>query len=188
MEIMDIIRNRRTIRSFTKEPIAYENLKLMIDMGRLAPSGNNLQPIKYIVINKEEHNDKMFPLVRWAGYTAPLGVPTKEEAPTAYIIVLIDETIRKDGDNDAAYSSENIVLTAQSMGIGSCIMAAIDRDSIRKVFEIEDHLKIHTVIALGYPNHKSEIFDMEDSVKYIVDENNNFRVPKRKTEDIVKFL
>ena len=67
-------------------------------------------------------------------------------------------------------------------------MAAIDRDSIRKTFEIEDHLKIHTVIALGYPNHKSEIFDMEDSVKYIVDENNNFRVPKRKTEDIVKFL
>ena len=188
MEILDIIRNRRTVRSFKREPVSTEDLKLMIEMARLAPSGANLQPIKYICVNSSKYCDELFPLTRWAGYTAPLGVPSKEDAPSAYIIVLIDESIRKDGDNDAAYASENIVLTAQAKGIGSCIIGSLERNKIKELFDIPENQRIHTVIALGYPNQKSDVFDMEDSVKYYIDEDKNFHVPKRKTEDIAKFL
>ena len=187
MEIFEIIKRRRTIRSFTDKPIEKEKLDIMIEGARLAPSGANLQPIKYIVVNSKEYCDKLFPLTKWAGYTAPLGVPTAKDAPTAYIIVLIDEDIRKDGNNDAAYAGENIVLLAESMGIGSCIIGSVDREEAVKVFDIPENLKIHTVIALGYPNQKSSVFDMEDSVKYYLDENNDFHVPKRKKEDITKY-
>ena len=188
MEILDIIRNRRSVRSFERTPVNIDDLKLMIEMARLAPSGLNLQPIKYICVNDEGYCDKLFSLTRWAGYTAPLGVPSKEEAPSAYIIVLIDEEIRKDGDNDAAYASENIVLTAQAKGIGSCILGSLQRDDIKELFDIPENQRIHTVIALGYSRQKYEVFDMEDSVKYYIDEEKNFHVPKRKTEDIAKFI
>ncbi len=188
MEIFDIIKRRRTIRSFNQTPIEKEKLDMMIEAARLAPSGANLQPLKYIVVNTKEYCDKLFPLTKWAGYTAPLGVPSKEDAPTAYIIVLIDEEIRKDGNNDASYAGENIVLLAESMGIGSCIIGSVLREEAAKLFEIPENLKIHTVIALGYPNQKSFVFDMEDDIKYFLDENGDFHVPKRKKENITRYF
>ena len=188
MEIMDIIRKRRSIRSFTKEPIVKEDLMLMLEAARLAPSGMNLQPLKFICVNTKEYTDKLFPLTRWAGYTAPKGVPTLDDAPVAYIVVLIDENIRKEGDNDAAYASENIILLAESKGIASCILGAIERDKIKELLKIEENLRVHTVIALGYPNQKSSVFDMIDTHKYYVDEEDNFRVPKRSIEEISRFI
>lgn len=189
MEILDIIRKRRSIRSFTKEPVSTENLKLMIEMARLAPSAANLQPVRYICVNSKEYTDKLFPLTKWAGYTAPKGVPTVEDAPTAYIVVLVDEEISKKwGDIDAAYASENIVLTAEAKGIASCILGAVDKEKIKEMFNIGENLKVHTVIALGYPNQSSSYFDMEDSVKYCIDDENNFSVPKRKIEKIAEFV
>ncbi|MBR4893180.1 MAG: nitroreductase family protein [Clostridia bacterium] len=188
MEIFDIIKRRRTIRSFKNIPVEREKLKLMVEAGRLAPSGGNLQPVKFIVVDSSKFCDLLFPHLRWAGYTTPYGVPTKEDAPRAYIIVLTDLNIRKDADNDASYAEENIVLLAESMGISSCIIGSVLREEVEKIFNIPDTMKIHTVIALGYPNQESFVFDMEDSVKYYLDENNNFHVPKRKTEDIVKYF
>ena len=188
MEIFDIIKRRRTIRSFKQTPIENEKLDMMIEAARLAPSGANLQPLKYIVVNSKEYCDKLFPLTKWAGYTAPEGVPSVEDAPTAYIIILIDEDIRKDGNNDAAYAGENIVLLAEGMGIGSCIIGSVLREEVIKVFDISDNLKIHTVIALGYPDQKSSVFDMEDDIKYYLDEAGDFHVPKRKKEDITIYF
>ena len=71
MEMIDIIRKRRTIRSFTQTPIEREKLDMMIEAARLAPSGANLQPLKYIVVDSKEGCEKLFPLTKWAGYTAP---------------------------------------------------------------------------------------------------------------------
>ena len=188
MEIMDIIRKRRSIRSFLQKPIAKEDIMEMMEAARLAPSGMNLQPLKFICVSSKEYTDKLFPLTRWAGYTAPKGVPTLSDAPTAYIVVLIDENIRKEGDNDAAYASENIILLAESKGIASCILGAIEREKIKELLNVEEKLRVHTVIALGYPNQKSSVFDMEDTHKYYVDENGNFCVPKRSIEEISKFI
>ncbi len=188
MEIFDIIKRRRTIRIFDKKPIEKEKIDIMLEGARLAPSGANIQPIKYIAVTNEEYCDKLFPLTKWAGYTAPEGAPTEETSPTAYIIVLVDENLRKDGDNDACYASENIVLLAESMGIGSCILGSVERVKVKELFNISDNLRIHTIIALGYPKQKSFYFDFEDSIKYFVDENNDFHVPKRKIEDIVSYF
>ena len=58
MEIFDIIKRRRTIRSFKQEPIEKEKLNIMIEGTRLTPSGGNLQPVKYIVVKKTIYNDK----------------------------------------------------------------------------------------------------------------------------------
>ena len=173
MEIFDIIKRRRTIRSFTRGKIEREKLEMMVEAARLAPSGGNLQPLKYLVVDSDEYCDKLFPLTRWAGYTSPKGVPTKETAPTAYIVVLIDESVRKDGDNDACYAGENIVLLAESMGIASCIIGSVLRQQVKELFNLSDNLRIHTVIALGYPAQKSETFELTDSVKYYLDDDNN---------------
>lgn len=186
MNFMEIIKKRRSIRSFSKEPVSKEDILTMIEAARYAPSAANKQPLKYIAVSDKEYCDKLFPLTKWAGYTAPMGVPTLETSPTSYIIILVDEDINKNGDNDGAYAGENIVLTAQFLGISSCILGALDRKEIKKLLNIEDNLRIHTVIALGYPNQTSSVYDSDEEIKYSLDENGNFRVPKRTTDSILK--
>jgi len=104
----------------------------------------------------------------------------------AYVIVLADTEIRKTGwELDAGASCENLMLSAWEQGIGSCWMAAIDRDGIRKTFEIPERYEISTVIALGYAAERSDVVDMTDSVKYYKLENGELRVPKRTLEEII---
>ena len=97
MDIYELIKKRRTIRKFEQKPIEKDLLLKMTDAARVAPSGGNLQPIKYAVVNSKEMCDKMFSLVRWAAYLAPDYNPKEDERPTAYIAVYGDTSIKKQG-------------------------------------------------------------------------------------------
>ena len=50
---MKIIQDRRSIRDFTDEPVADEDLDMILEAGRQAPSGENAQPWRFIII---DHN------------------------------------------------------------------------------------------------------------------------------------
>ena len=58
------------------------------------------------------------------------------------------------------------------------------------MFGLTQEQKLHTVVAFGYPSHKSRITDAEEpgDIKYYLDENRDYVVPKRKREDVVTFL
>ena len=187
MELKKCLRTRRTIRKFKQISISKEVLYEIIDDGRLAPSGANLQPIKFVAVNDKTICEKIFANVKWAGYTAPSGVPSKKEAPTAYITVKVDKKIKENGDNDASYAGENIILSAWDKGIGSCIIGAFDRTALNELFSVSDSEYIHTVIALGYPAQLSEYEDNDDTVKYYLDEKDNFHVPKRSMNTVADF-
>jgi len=49
MELSDIIAHRRSIRKFRQEDISADTVRLLLDAARLAPSGSNLQPARFIV-------------------------------------------------------------------------------------------------------------------------------------------
>ena len=72
-----------------------EQLRRYVDAARVAPSGANLQPLKYVIVRTEEMTDKVFSLVKWAAYLAPDYNPKETERPTAYVVVCADTTLRK---------------------------------------------------------------------------------------------
>ena len=91
--------------------ISKELLLKYIDAARIAPSGGNLQPLKYAIISKKEAVSEFFSYVKWAGYLAPYYNPKENERPTAYIVVLADTAIRKNGyELDVGAAVENIIL------------------------------------------------------------------------------
>jgi len=59
MELLEVIQNRRSIRKFKPDEVPEEYIHLLIEAGRLAPSGTNLQPARYIVIKSEEARTKL---------------------------------------------------------------------------------------------------------------------------------
>ena len=183
------ILNRRTIRKFTQQPIEQEKLVKMINAARLAPSGANLQPLKYLVVTDTNLLEDVFQTTKWAAYIAPHGTPKKGEKPTAYIVVLVDTAIRRDADNDASAAIENILLTAEDEEIGTCWIGSVDKKKLAELLKIPQELAIHSVVAMGYKAQESEAVDMEDGdVKYYMDEHGAIHVPKRKFSDVVRFI
>ncbi|AGK98899.1 nitroreductase family protein [Clostridium pasteurianum] len=189
MSIFQTIFKRRTIRSFKQDAIQPEKLKKLVDAARVAPQAANLQPLKYVIINDEKLLEPIFKTTAWAGYIRPAADPQEGQKPVAYILILVDSEIKKEGyDVDAGAAVENLLLTAVEEGLGTAWLGAIDRKKIKELLNIPDKYIIHTLVALGYPGENPVIEDEKDnSIRYYKDENNVLHVPKRKLEDIVFF-
>jgi len=184
----ELILCRRSIRQFKPEPISQDILKELVNSARLAPSAANLQPLEYIVAEEEEITKRIFPRLRWAAYIAPQGNPKPGHEPVAYIIILVNTTIRDKGfEYDVGAAIENMILTAWEQGVGTCWLLSVEREKIREILRIPTDYRIDSVLALGYPDEGPVVEDMKDSVKYWKDSNGRLHVPKRKLDDIIHF-
>jgi nitroreductase len=182
-----VMKNRSYRRFYEEEKIPMEELRSLVDLARLSPSGANLQSLKYVLINEEQTNELVFNQLKWAGYLKDWKGPKKGERPTAYIIIIQDESISKTCYWDHGIASQSILLGATELGYGGCQFGAFNADGIRKVLELSDLQKPLAVIALGKPKEVVLLEDLDDdgSIKYYRDENQVHHVPKRSLEDII---
>ena len=177
--------SRRSIRRFQQKKIDPEILKKMVNAARLAPSGANLQPLEFFIVDDKELCNKIFETTSWAGYIKPVWKPKKTERPVAYIIILVKDKNNPWYLRDASFATENMVLTAESNDIGSCILCKIDRQEIRKILKIPENIIIDSLVALGYKAEQPIAVDFIESIKYWRDKNEVLHVPKRKFKDVV---
>jgi nitroreductase len=186
MNVYEAAIRRRTIRKYTQQPIERALLEKYIDAARLAPSGANMQPLKYVIVDEPVKVKQVFENVKWAAYIAPEGDPKEGEKPVAFIVIMADTEIKKAGyELDAGAAAQSIFLTAWEDGVGTCWMGAIDRDKIKEVLGIADWYLINTVIALGYMAEHPVAEDMKDSVKYYKDDAGVLHVPKRTLKEVL---
>lgn len=186
MSVYNKIISRRTIRQFEARPIAGETLQNLVNAGRLAPSGANLQPLEFILVDDATITKEIFPCLKWAAYIAPEGDPRPGQEPVAYVILIVNKEIRPQGyEWDVGAAMENMVLTAWDEGIGSCWLLSIDREKLRRILSVPDKYRIDSVLALGYPAEESVVEDLTDTVKYWKDGQGRFHVPKRALKDVL---
>ena len=191
MSIMELLKTRRTYRRFEQRQIPSEVISEMMEAARYASSAANLQPLKYLVVQSPNRVTEVFAHTRWAGYLpAEQGVPAEGQRPTLFVVVLEDSEISKSAyvATDAGLAISNMTLAAWDHGVGSCIIGACDKEWLSEYFQLPSKLKVHSVVAFGYPTHTSRCEDMTDSIKYHLDENGDYLVPKRRIEDVVKYL
>jgi FMN reductase [NAD(P)H] len=134
---------------------------------------------------------KVQPLVKWAGYLPPeQGTPKADELPTFYAAVVQDTAIPGDLATDTGIALANMTLAAWDKGVGSCIMGAINKPALTALLGIEEPQKLAFMVAFGYPTHKASIVPMTEQtgVKYYLDENRDYCVPKRSAEEIARSL
>lgn len=187
MNVREAIETRRTIRKFAQVQIDKADLHELIDCARLAAYGANLQPLKFKCINDKAELDKVFPHIKWAGYLQD-GAPKEGEKPTAYIAVLGDTDIKKNGafETDAGAAVTTMMLRAAELCLGTCWLGAINREKISEALNIPEKLQLLYLLAVGVPAQESKICGMKDNdVKYFMGENNVLNVPKRSLEEIV---
>jgi len=186
MRTYEYIKSRRTIRQFKPEAVPHDLLQKFVNAARLAPSAANLQPLEYIVVTDEKVRKQIFPCLKWAGYISPAGDPKPGQEPVAYIVVVVNTSIREKGyERDVGAAMENMILTAWEEGVCSCWIVSVDREKVGDILNITESYRLDSVLALGYPAENSVMEDMKDSVEYWKDENDCLHVPKRKLEDLI---
>lgn len=187
MNVREAIEKRRTIRKFTQREIDKAELHELIDCARLAAYGANLQPLKFRCIADADELEKVFPHTKWAGYLKD-GAPKEGERPNAYIAILGDTDIKKNGDFgvDAGAAITTMMLRAVELNLATCWFGSINREEISKILNIPENLSLLYILAVGEAAQKSTVCDMEDGdVKYFIDEDGTLNVPKRSLEEII---
>ncbi|HBQ63790.1 MAG TPA: nitroreductase [Clostridiales bacterium] len=186
MDVWEAIMKRRTVRRFKQEPIPQSILINLVNAARMAPSGANIQPLKYMIVDDPAKVIRVFEQVRWAAYLAPNGAPGENERPSAFLLILLDNTIKAaTPELDAGAACQNIMLAAAAEGIGTCWMGAIKRERIREILDLPERYTLHTVIALGYAGEEPVAEDASDSIRYYKDPAGVLHVPKRTLKDIL---
>ena len=189
MDIMELLATRRTYRRFLQKPVPAGVVADMVEAVRLSSCGANRQAIRLVVVQSPAMVAKVQPLVKWAAYLPPeQGVPKPGEQPVLFVAVIQDASIPGDKDTDAGIALAN--LTAWAKGVGSCIMGAIDRPRLTELLGLSENEKLHSMVALGYPAHASRVVPLTEAtgVKYYLDENRDYCVPKRAAGGIARFV
>ncbi len=181
-----ILKNRSYRRFYENVSIPKETLLELVDLARNSASGANKQPLKFILSYKNETNEKVFSTLTWAAYLTDWNGPENGEKPSAYIIILGDKNIATGFGVDHGIASQSILLGAVEKGFGGCILASIDRDNLRKQFNIDECYDILLVLALGKPKEEVVIDEVKnDDIKYSRDDKGKHHVPKRSLKEIV---
>ena len=191
MSVMEKLLTRRTYRRFEQKPVPQDVVEDLIEAVRLSSCGANRQAVRLVIVNKPEDVAKVQPLVKWAAYLPPeQGTPKADELPTLYVAVVQDTSIPGDLNTDTGIALANLTLAAWDKGVGSCIMGAINKPALTELLGIEEPEKLAFMVAFGYPTHEAHIVPMTEAtgVKYYLDDNKDYCVPKRSAKEIARYL
>ncbi len=188
MDFKALVKANRSCRRFdNNHTLSPKILEDLVDLARHTASAANKQPLKYMVSADPDKNDQIFSCLGWAAYLTDWKGPVKEEQPTGYIVVLGDRSVAGKFWCDHGIAAQTILLGARAQGLGGCMFAAINIKKLKGFLNIEDHLELKLVIALGKPVEIAQIDDVKEDgdIKYWRDKDQIHHVPKRKLADLI---
>ncbi len=182
-----IVQKNRSYRRFDSSvAIPLETLINLVELARLCPSSRNQQAIRFMVLNRPEDSELVYPSLAWAGYLPDWNGPVPEERPVAYIVILGDNNLGGKFETDLGIVAQTMMLGAVEAGFGGCMIASIRREDLRNRLKIPDNLEILLVLALGSPVEEVIIEPVVDNnIRYWRDNQQVHNVPKRDLEDLL---
>lgn len=149
MEYSELIRKRESVRNYDPgRPVPGETLERILEAGRLAPSANNRQPWKFIMVSSPEMLEKVRTCYHREWF---------KDAPHILVVIgLRDQAWNRsyDGYNsvetDAAIAMTHIILAAENEGIDSCWIAAYDPELLAKALNLKENQSPFGITPLGY--------------------------------------
>lgn len=170
MDFMDVVKKRFACKKFKDNQITKEQLDMILEAGRLAPTAKNNQEQHIYVVQSKEGLAKIDSLT-----------PCRYNSPTV-LIVAFDKTNTftypgqkyDSGIEDASIVATHMLLASKNVGVDSCWINYFDPDKVKETFVLPENEEVLTCIDLGYatdetkpgPTHDSRK-PIEDTVSYI---------------------
>jgi len=139
----DLLVTRRSIRSFEDTKISDELLLKVFELCRFSPTSRNSQSFYYLVIRNREVMKFL------AGLRGDSSAPIAS-APLA-VAVCADSDKTKRSCQDGCIAAYHFVLAAKLHGLGTCWIAAMDREDAKEALGIPQHHHIATITPVGFP-------------------------------------
>ncbi len=162
MDLMEIIKQRTSCRSYQTKALPDEVLKRCLEAARWAPSACNQQPWRFIVIKDRELRERICA----EGFLPGVPMPWAKQAPVIIALCSKKTVITHllapllSGINyhllDLGIAGEHLVLEAQEQGVGSCWIGWIKPKKIKKILKLPFDLTPVSLITLGYPQEISQ--------------------------------
>ncbi|MBU1171123.1 MAG: nitroreductase family protein [Proteobacteria bacterium] len=149
---MSLIRNRRSIRSFSDKEIEPEKIALLIEAALRSPSSRSLNPWEFVLVRDKGMLDQL-------SSSKPHGATFLKHAPLG-IVVLADPKKCDVWVEDASIASTYIQLAAENLGLTSCWIQIRNREfgpgkmaceQVADLLNIPAHIEVESIIAIGYP-------------------------------------
>ncbi|MGZ7066746.1 MAG: nitroreductase family protein [Methanobacterium sp.] len=148
MDFLDLVKSRYSVRAYKNQPVEEEKLEKILEAARFAPTAVNYQPFKIIVINTEGREDDLKRIYQAEWFSeAPVVICVCCEPQNAWV--------RRDGKNyadvDATIVMDHIILTATSLGLGTCWIGAFDAEAVKIILKLPDGVEPLVFTPIGYP-------------------------------------
>ncbi len=163
MDLLEIMRNRRSVRKYTEEEIPALKLEKILQAGLLAESGKNLKPWEFIVVQDKEVLVKL-------SKSRAAGGAMLEHAKCA--VVVVGDTEKTDvWTEDCSVAMTNMHLMADCLGVGSCwvqgrLREALDgrttEEYIRELLGIPDKYGLEAILSLGMTEEHPKAHTLEE--------------------------
>ncbi|WP_136800028.1 nitroreductase family protein [Desulfosediminicola ganghwensis] len=146
--IFAVIRNRRSIRFWKKQPVLRADIEKIIESALYAPSAFHKMPYHFYVVEN-------IPVAIIEGDSSNESLLQK--APIK-IYVAIDERFYGEKNApalDAGMAIQNMLLAAHALGLGACVMyqcELVDQRRLRRLLQAPDYHMVYCVVVLGHPN------------------------------------
>ncbi len=158
---MTLVEGRKSIRRFSSQPVERESINRCLEAARLAPSAENAQPWRFLVIDDPQTKQR-FAEEAFSGIYKVSAFA--ESAPVLVVILarlnLITHRIGRQIQDihyhyiDIGIAGEHIVLQAEELGIGTCWLGWFSVRKTRKYFKIPSKYKVMAMLAMGYYEKK----------------------------------
>lgn len=164
--VIDCLEAHRSIRRFQPEPVPEEMLRTILQAGTRASTAGNLQLYSFLVIDERDKLELFRELLSPAISAPPLivvalidlhrirrwlevnGAATPVLHRAAYFML---------GYWDALVALQNVVIAAESLGLGTCYFGAVQEFDTRKHFDTPDYVFPAALLCLGYPDEEPAI-------------------------------
>lgn len=151
MEFRDLICTRYSVRKFQSTPIPQDVLDRILEAGRIAPTAENRQPQRILVVRSAEALEKLKPCT-----------PCHFDAPVI-LLACCDRSVGKEeigserdfGRVDVSIALTHIMLAAADLGVGTLWVGMFNPEKLRRAFQIPEQYEIVSLMPIGYPAEDS---------------------------------
>lgn len=150
MEFYEVIRTRRSIRSYRADTVPEESLRRVLEAARIAPSGSNRQPWKFYVVKTPEKKRRVAQACdgqTWIDQAPVVIVATGWKVPSNRGGYIGDMSFIM----DLSIAFTHLMLAARAEGLGTCWIGAFQNTEVKKALGLPDDENVVAVTPLGYP-------------------------------------
>jgi nitroreductase len=166
--VTSLIKSRRSVRKYLEKDVSDELIEKLIESAGYAPSAGNYQPWEFVIVKKASlkndlaeasHNQK------WIAQ-APVLIIACVNGRLAGA-VYGERGLRLYGVQGVAAAIQNMLLTAESLGLGTCWVGAFSELMVARILQCPEYVRPCAIITLGYPDEKPAMSHRHDKKEYI---------------------